>query len=410
MGKPVTVALVALGGYGQHYVSALLEPEFREIARIVGGIDPQPEQCRFLPQLEAQNVPVCPTLEELYEKVDKPPELVVISSPIHRHAAQTILALSRGSNVLCEKPMCATVQEADAMLDARDRAGKFVIIGYQRSFTPAIQALKEDVRSGRLGKPKRLKSFCLGWRGEKYYGRNNWAGARKSPDGSWVLDSPANNAMAHFLHHMFYVLGTRKDASARPATVTAELYRANNITNFDTCAIRCRTDAGVEILFYASHAVDVKKPELFRHEFENATVEMIPFENRRAMVVARFKDGSTKDYGELGGPHIPGKLLEAIERVGSGGPVTCGLETARSQTLCINGAQDSMPEAIEFPKSMIDVMGEPGDRVTYVPGLAETLRECCEQSLLPSEMGIDWAKPGTEIDLTDYRRFPGGRE
>ena len=408
MSRRVTVALVAIGGYGAGYVKSLLEPEYREIVEIVGAADPTPEHCPQLAELEAMNVPIRVTIEELYDELDAPPDLAIISSPIHWHARQTIAALSHGSNVLCEKPMCATVQEADAIIDARDRAGKFVSIGYQRSFTPAVQALKKDIRGGVLGRPKRLKCLCLGWRGEKYYGRNNWAGAMKSPEGAWVLDSPANNAMAHFVHHMFYILGPETDRSARPVRVTAELYRANDITNFDTCAIRATTDTGVEVLFYSSHAVDVKDPTAFRHEFAGAVVTSERIDDWHSKIVARFKDGSTKDYSELDVPHIPGKLREAVELAKSGGPLTCGPEAARSQTLCINAAHDSMPDVVVFPKSMLDVMGEPGDRVTFVPGLADVLHKCYEQNGLPSELGIDWAKPGKEIDLTDYAWFPGG--
>jgi hypothetical protein len=56
--------------------------------------------------------------------------------------------------------------------------------------------------------------------------------------GLGIFDSPANNATAHFLHNMFYLLGATRETSAAPAVVQAELYRANAIENFDTAAIR----------------------------------------------------------------------------------------------------------------------------------------------------------------------------
>ena len=46
-------------------------------------------------------------------------------------------------------------------------------------------------------------------RDERYYSRNGWAGVKRTNDGTWILDSPTNNACAHFLHNMFYVLGDR---------------------------------------------------------------------------------------------------------------------------------------------------------------------------------------------------------
>ena len=134
MSGRVRIVLVGIGGYGNYYVNALLGEEFRESAEIVGAVEPHPERCRRLEELLAIKVPVFPTLDEFYESAPEPPELAVISSPIHYHAPQTVAALSGGSNVLCEKPMCATVQEAEAMKDARDRSGNFVSIGFQRSF------------------------------------------------------------------------------------------------------------------------------------------------------------------------------------------------------------------------------------------------------------------------------------
>ncbi len=40
--------------------------------------------------------------------------------------------------------------------------------------------------------------------------------------GHWILDSPANNAMAHDLHNMFYILGLTRETSARPARLIRE--------------------------------------------------------------------------------------------------------------------------------------------------------------------------------------------
>ncbi|HUV39578.1 MAG TPA: Gfo/Idh/MocA family oxidoreductase [Planctomycetota bacterium] len=407
MSKRVTVAVVAIGGYGQGYLRTLLEPENREIAEIVAAVDPTPERCPYLDEFKALTVPICATMEEYVARASAPADLVVISSPIHAHAPQTIAALEHGSNVLCEKPMCATVQEADAVIAARDRAGKFVSIGYQGSFTSATHALKADVRSGVLGKPVRLRTLCLWARTERYYTRNNWAGMRKTPDGAWVLDSPANNAMSHSLHHMFYLLGDRANTSARPARVVAELYRANAITNFDTCAIRAFTDTDVEVLFVASHAVEDRNTTEHIFEFERATVTRGA---EHGEIVATFTDGRTKTYPDAAEHYRhPGKLLDAIERVRTGKPDVCGPEAARAQTLVINAAADACPDITTFPSTMIVVTGEAGDRLTHVVGLEAMLRRCFDEGKLPSQTGFDWAKAGREVDLTNYTHFPGGK-
>ncbi len=405
MGRKITVAVVAIGGYGSGYVHALLQPKFRKIAKIVACVDPRPEPCEDFGALKKMKVPIYASTDAFYRKAKRAPDLVILASPIQLHAAQSIQALSHGSNVLCEKPMCATVQEANALRVARDRAGKFVAIGYQRSFSPGEKALHRDIMLGLFGRPKRLRALVLNAREKEYYERNNWAGRQKSSDGRWVLDSPANNANAHYLHAMFHLLGARRDTSGVPAEVTAELYRANDITNFDTAAIRAITTDGVEVLFFTSHAVDARMPVTFRYEFEKAVVTLEP----DGTTAARLKSGRTLRYGTLR-RHIEDKLGEALRLTRAGKTnVTCGVETALSQTLCINGAQDSTARIVSL-KKLRHAQGKGGKRVWYVPGLASVLTECYRKGKLPSELGgVRWARPGKRIDLTDYRRFPGGR-
>ena len=66
-----------------------------------------------------------------------------------------------------------------------------------------------------FGRPRRFSTLCCWPRDLAYYRRNTWAGRLRDPDtGGWVLDSPANNAMAHFLHNLLYLAGERPDRSA----------------------------------------------------------------------------------------------------------------------------------------------------------------------------------------------------
>ncbi|MBM4050671.1 MAG: Gfo/Idh/MocA family oxidoreductase, partial [Planctomycetes bacterium] len=307
MTNEITVVLVGIGGYGHNYVSALLDappaqeakkPGFLEkpgfsAARIVGAVDPSPERCTRLADVQARGIPICSSLEQFYASARA--DLAVISTPIHLHGPQTCLALSHGSHVLCEKPLGATVEQAGEMIRARDRAGKVAAIGYQWSFAPTILALKADAMAGKLGRPRRLKTLVLAPRDEKYYGRSRWAGAKQDASGLWVLDSPVNNAAAHSVHNMFFVMGERVDRSAWPVRVTAELYRAHPIQNYDTAMLRAQADNGAEVFFAVSHAVQQARGPVFSYEFEHGVVQYGEETSRR--VVARFKDGSVKDYG-----------------------------------------------------------------------------------------------------------------
>ncbi len=401
--KKVTVAMVALGGYGNSYLAELFSLSAEHNARFVAGIDPNPVACRYLDAFKETGIPIYPDLDSFYAQSWA--DLVVLSPPIHLHLPFVQKALAHGSHILCEKPVTATVQDAWKMVEAQRASGKFVGIGYQWSYSAAIQALKRDVLDGILGRPLRLRTKVFWPRGDSYYGRNTWAAKLKSPNGDWILDSPAHNATAHYLHNCFYVLGETRETSAWPVDVQAELYRANPIENYDTAAIRSHTAGGVEILFYTAHPVPNVVGPIFSYEFEHAEVI---YEAYSESILAHFRDGSVKNYGNPYADQI-GKLWQAVDAVRTGVPLACSIEGAIPEVMCTNGAQESMWEIAEFPQDMrrtrLDV--ERDDRLTWVEGLQETFEACYDRGVLPSELGsVPWAKPGDLIDLRDYREFP----
>ncbi|MFH1763914.1 MAG: Gfo/Idh/MocA family oxidoreductase, partial [Gemmatimonadota bacterium] len=124
MDLPLTVVLVGIGGYGEVYLSALLDEPQGAQCRIVGAVDPRPDACSRLGEVEGRGIPVYPSLEAFYDRHEA--ELAVNSSPIHLHTEQTCLALEHGSHVLLEKPAAASTVDVDRMMEARDRARRFV--------------------------------------------------------------------------------------------------------------------------------------------------------------------------------------------------------------------------------------------------------------------------------------------
>lgn len=387
---------------GQSYLETLLGEFTGEEVRIPGVVEPLPEKSIYSRRLEQMQIPVYPALADFYRK-EGSAELAVICSPIQHHVSQTCCALEQGSHVLCEKPIGATVQEAEQLIRSEAAVGSWVMIGYQWSFSRAIQELKKDVMAGKLGRPVRLKTLCFWPRDHAYYQRNDWAGRIKDKEGRWVLDSPANNAMAHFLHNLFYILGERTDRSAMPSEVTAEAYRAYPIENYDTIACRSFTREGVELLYYASHATSKARGPIFSFEFEEMLVTL---DDITEGIVARDKKGKARQYGSPEAEHRLHKLFQAVEAVREPVPILCGPEAAAAQTLCVDGVQDSVFEIRTFPDSMIHRDGRQKRR--WVEGLDRELYECYLLGALPGEKKISWASRGNKIDLANYRYYPGG--
>jgi len=302
---------------------------------------------------------------------------------------------------MCEKPLGATIREAAAMVEARNHARRFVDIGYQWSHSLAVQSLKRAISEGVFGAPVRFKCIALWERTENYYKRNSWAGLLRDPEGRWILDSPVNNAVAHYLHNMFFCLGERWNSCAPPVEVTGELYRANDIQNYDTAALRAHTESGVEVLFYCTHAVQGMTGPLCDWQFERARVS---YEGLGSEWTAHFPDGTTRTYGDPNEDQMK-KVADAVHAVRSGAEVACPPEAAFGQTLCMNGLQESA-RIVEFERSMVKVDEKDGDRLTWVPGLGNVLTLCYKQGLLPAEAGIPWSQPGKTIDLRSYMVLP----
>ncbi|MBK9106260.1 MAG: Gfo/Idh/MocA family oxidoreductase [Saprospiraceae bacterium] len=95
-----------------------------------------------------------------YEELlaDKDIHIIYNSLPNHLHAHWTIKALEAGKQVLCEKPMCLTLAEMDAIEEASLRTGNFVMEGYMHLHHPQTHLWKSIVDSGVLGEIHSLRS------------------------------------------------------------------------------------------------------------------------------------------------------------------------------------------------------------------------------------------------------------
>lgn len=86
--------------------------------------------------------------------IDAEPDLDAVSICTYNktHAECAIYALNAGINVMLEKPMCVTTEEAVEIMRAEKKSGKILSIGFQPRLDPNMIKLKEVVQSGVLGK------------------------------------------------------------------------------------------------------------------------------------------------------------------------------------------------------------------------------------------------------------------
>lgn len=119
---------------------------------IVAGADLVPGKAEaFFKKHGVEGVKCYPSHKEMLDDESLKLDAVSVCTYNMTHAECTIYALDKGVNVLLEKPMCVTTEEAIEILRAEKRSGKVLSIGFQPRFDPNMQMVKAVVESGVLG-------------------------------------------------------------------------------------------------------------------------------------------------------------------------------------------------------------------------------------------------------------------
>jgi len=399
----VRFAIVGIGGYARIYhqgVTQLIQDGAAELVAVAEWNQQNfPEE---IAQLKQAGVRIYKNYSDLLRECASDLDFIGFPVGIHLHAPMTISALQHGLNVICEKPVAATVQDVDAMIAARDQAQKLVLIGYQEIYSPSIQKIKNYMVAGNLGKVKSVK-VKGGWpRGNEYYTRNAWAGKIRLND-TWVLDGPANNAMAHYINNMLYVAAADPDFSAVPKKVSAELYHANEIETYDTVALKVELETGAHLFFIASHCSEKEFHPEMTMTCENGTV-VRQFINGATKIT--WADGQIETFDDAGENPRVEVFQTAVSLLRGQAKPYCSLEIAKAQTLCINGMHESCPEIATVPATEIVKVAQKDDSTVVIQGIDAIIEKAYAEEKLFAEIGVPWAKPAKAFSLENYRHFP----
>ena len=145
--EKLRIGIIGTGGISNSHVKAYQQMEDVEI---VAGADIVPGKAREA--LDRWNLPQAKAFENTQEMLDTM-ELDAVSVCTYNmtHAECTIDALRAGVNVLLEKPMCVTIEEAADIMRAERESGKLLSVGFQPRMDPNMQMIKKIVQSGVLG-------------------------------------------------------------------------------------------------------------------------------------------------------------------------------------------------------------------------------------------------------------------
>lgn len=260
--SPARIAIIGVSGYGSIHLQLARESRDRgEVTITAAAIINSAEEAATIAELQAHGTEVFTDYAEMFRRHAGRIDLCLIPTGIHWHARMTIAALEAGANVLVEKPLAGSVAEVAEIRRAEQRTGRFAAVGFQDFYEPGTIWLKNELQRGVIGDIWSVRFLGVWPRPRAYFTRNNWAG-RLKVDGVPVMDSPLNNAFAHFVMLSLF-LGGAEESAATPRLEGVELLRAHAIESFDTAVVRSLTARGVKLWFGASHACrETIEPEI----------------------------------------------------------------------------------------------------------------------------------------------------
>ncbi|MBV8829516.1 MAG: Gfo/Idh/MocA family oxidoreductase, partial [Acidobacteriaceae bacterium] len=154
-------------------------------------------------------------------------DLIDIASPNNTHAEIAIAATQAGKMVLCEKPLGRTAREAEAMVNAVEKAGVANMVWYNYRRVPAVMLAKQLLDEGKLGRIFHYRSVFL----------QDWTISSDLPQGGtalWRLDANVagsgvtGDLLAHNIDTALWLNGPISELTAMTETFIKS--RKHNLT------------------------------------------------------------------------------------------------------------------------------------------------------------------------------------
>ncbi|KQM35141.1 oxidoreductase [Rhizobium sp. Leaf68] len=332
----IGVAIVGAGIGAEHLKGYLALPERFSVKAIC---DLDVERARGV----ANGTPIHVTADLDEVLADPSIQLIDVCLPPHLHFPITLKAHAAGKDVVCEKPLVRSLEEANALLESVKTTGRSIFPVFQYRFGPAMRQLRALIDAGLAGKAYVASSEVHWNRGKGYYDIP-WRGTWKGECGGAILGHAIH---AHDL--ICYVLGPVDEVFTMADT------RVNTIETEDCAALSFRMKNGA----LATSSVTLGAAEdtsRLRFCFEGFTAESGSLPYRPAEDKWRFIARApttqaqidavlaTVGDGENGFTGFVEAIADAMEgRGGKEVTVTDGLQSIELVTAIYRSAREGKP-------------------------------------------------------------------
>jgi UDP-N-acetyl-2-amino-2-deoxyglucuronate dehydrogenase len=194
--NPVYLALMALRfaiiGCGK--IAVRHAEQATKYGKLVAVCDSDKDKANKL--AATYNTTACFSIEELLKNdID----LVAVCSPNWLHAEHSIQAMKAGKDVLCEKPMAISSEDANKMIECAGTTGRKLFVVKSTRFNPALISLKKAL----VGKLYSFQLNCFWNRPAGYY-EGTWRGKSKTDGGTLYTQ------FSHYIDVMLWLFGDLK--------------------------------------------------------------------------------------------------------------------------------------------------------------------------------------------------------
>lgn len=191
-------ALIGCGRIAPNHLEAAVNNELE----IVGVCDIVPEHINILLEklnMQNDNLTQYTDYHEMLEK--EKPELVAIATESGEHAKIALDCLDAGANLIIEKPIALSLEDADKIIAKAKEKELVVCANHQNRFNKSIQKIREAVENGSFGKMMYGTAHIRWNRGKDYYTQAPWRG-------TWAQDGGAlMNQCIHNIDLLRWMMG-----------------------------------------------------------------------------------------------------------------------------------------------------------------------------------------------------------
>ena len=180
-------ALIGCGRISVNHIAAALENDL-EIVAICDVIDAKMDH--LIEEFSLKNVKKYDCFEQMLQI--ESPDLVAICTESCSHGEIALKCLDYNSNLIIEKPIALSLEEADAIIEKAEAKNLKVSACHQNRFNKSIQKIREAIEQKRFGKLLHGAAHIRWNRSESYYKQAPWRGTWEQ-DGGALMNQCIHN-------------------------------------------------------------------------------------------------------------------------------------------------------------------------------------------------------------------------